>query len=120
VLVVVGGYGGSGDSDIGEGRNRQILREDDKAMMVHGGGNKAGRFLEVLVLAKGGRKGVIWFPKGRFGRGWRRFVGELRHLLVAQSKLFGTAEHGVPSSMGLLLDAPFSVVASGRSFVVIL
>ena len=46
-------------------------------MMVHGGGNKAVRFLEMSVLAEGGRMGVIWLPKGRFGRGWRRFVGEL-------------------------------------------
>jgi hypothetical protein len=118
VLVVVSGYGGSDDSDSGEGRNRQILREGDRAMMVHGGGNKAERFLEVSVLAEGGRKGVIWFPKGRFGRDWRRFVVELWHLLVAQSKLFGAV--GVPSLAGLLLDAPFSVVAFGRSFVVIL
>ena len=45
-------------------------REGDKATMVHGGGNKAGRFLEVSVLAAGRRKGVIWLPEGRFGRGW--------------------------------------------------
>jgi hypothetical protein len=41
-------------------------------------GNKAGRFLEVSVLAKGGHKGVIWLLEGWFGRGWRRFAGELR------------------------------------------
>ena len=35
-------------------------REGDKVTMVHGGGNKAGRFLEVSVFAEGGRKGVIW------------------------------------------------------------
>ena len=92
--------------------------EGDKAMMIHRGGNKVRSFLELLVLAEGGRKGVIWFLGGRFGRGWRRFVGELRHLLAAESKYM--AEHGVPSSAGLLLDAPFSVVASGRSFVDIL
>ena len=53
-------------------------REGDKATMVHGGGNKAGRFLEVSVLAEGGCKGVIWLPEGRYGKGWRRFAGELR------------------------------------------
>jgi hypothetical protein len=53
-------------------------REGDKAKMVHGGGNEAGRFLEVSVLTEGGRKGVISLPEGRFGRGWRRFAGELR------------------------------------------
>jgi hypothetical protein len=72
------------------------------------------------VLAEGGRKGVIWLPEGHFGRGWRRFVGELRHLLAAQSKLLGTAEHGASSSAGPVLDAPFSGVVSRRSFVDVL
>ena len=58
-------------------------REGAKATMVHGGGDKAGRFLEVSMLVEGGRKGVIWLPEGRFGRGWRRFAGELWHLLAA-------------------------------------
>jgi hypothetical protein len=58
-------------------------REGDKVTMVHVGGNKAGRFLEVSVFAKGGRKGVIWLLEGWFGRGWQQFVGELRHLLAA-------------------------------------
>jgi hypothetical protein len=34
----------------------KTFREGDKATMVHRGGNKAGRFLEVSVMAKGGRK----------------------------------------------------------------
>jgi hypothetical protein len=46
------------------------FREGDKALMVHGGANKAGRFLEVAVYAEGGRKGVVWLPEGRDGRGW--------------------------------------------------
>ena len=46
--------------------------------MVHEGGNKAGRFLEVSVLAEGGCKGVIWLLEGWHGKGWRRFEGELR------------------------------------------
>jgi hypothetical protein len=69
-------------------------REGDKATMVHGGGNKAGRFLEVSVLTEGGRKGVIWLPEGRFGRGWRRFAGELRQLLEAQIKTPGSENFG--------------------------
>jgi hypothetical protein len=52
-------------------------REGDKVLMVHGGSNKAGRYLE------GGRKGVLWIPEGRFGRGWRRFAGELRLMLIS-------------------------------------
>jgi hypothetical protein len=62
------------------------FREGDKVTMVHGGGNKAGIFLEVSVYAEGGQKGVIWLPEGRFGRGWRRFAGELRQLVVGQIK----------------------------------
>jgi hypothetical protein len=56
--------------------------EGDKALMVHGGANKAGKFLEVAVFAEGGRKGGLWLPEGRDGRGWRHFAGELRHFLA--------------------------------------
>jgi hypothetical protein len=58
-------------------------REGDKVLMVHGGSNKAGRYLEVSVYTEGGRKGVLWIPEGRFGRGWRRFAGELSLMLVS-------------------------------------
>jgi hypothetical protein len=34
--------------------------EEDKVLMVHGGVNKVGRFLEVSVYAEGGCKGVLW------------------------------------------------------------
>jgi hypothetical protein len=37
--------------------------------MVHGGSNKARRYLEVSVYVEGGRKGVLWLPEGRFGWG---------------------------------------------------
>jgi hypothetical protein len=47
-------------------------REGDKALMVHGGVNKAGSFLEVAVYVEGGRKGIIWPPEGHGGRGWRQ------------------------------------------------
>jgi hypothetical protein len=57
-------------------------REDVKALMVHGGGNKADRYLEVAAFAEGGRKKVIWLPKGREGWGWYRVVGELRKMLT--------------------------------------
>ena len=42
-------------------------REGDKVLMVHGGVNKVGRFLEVSAYAEGGRKGVLWLPEGCFG-----------------------------------------------------
>jgi hypothetical protein len=61
----------------------KAFREGDKALMVHGGDNKAGRFLEVAVFAEGGRKGGLWLPEGRNGRGWLRFVEELRLLLAS-------------------------------------
>jgi hypothetical protein len=44
-------------------------REEDKVLMVHGGVNKARRFLEVSVYAEGGRKGVLWLSEGRNGWG---------------------------------------------------
>jgi hypothetical protein len=59
----------------------KYFREDTKALMVRGSGNKAGRFLEVVAYAEGGRKGAIWLPQGRGGWGWSRVVGELRKLL---------------------------------------
>jgi hypothetical protein len=37
----------------------KLLREGDKALMVHGGANKAGRFLELVVFAEVGRKGGL-------------------------------------------------------------
>jgi hypothetical protein len=49
--------------------------------MVHGGDNKAGRFLEVFVIVEGGCKGAIWLLEGHGGRGWRRFTSELWRLL---------------------------------------
>jgi hypothetical protein len=76
----------------------KTFREGDKAMMVHGGGNKAGRFLEVSFLTVGGRKGVIWLPEGRFGNGWRRFAGELRRLLEAQRLAAGSEGVGDSSA----------------------
>jgi hypothetical protein len=88
------------------------FREGDKVTMVHRGGNKAGRFLEVSVFAEGGCKGVIWFPEGRYGRGWRRFAGELRNLVAG--------EFNKTKLTGSTLDAPPSGVSSGRSFVDVL
>jgi hypothetical protein len=58
------------------------FREGDKALMVHGGANKARRFLEVAVYVKGGRKGGLWLPEGRDGPGWQRFAGKLRRFLA--------------------------------------
>jgi hypothetical protein len=50
--------------------------------MVRWGDNKAVRYLEVVVYAEGGRKGIIWLLEGREGRGQCWFVRELRQMLV--------------------------------------
>jgi hypothetical protein len=43
------------------------FREEVEVLMVCKGSNKASRFLEAVVFAEGGRKGVIWLPVGRGG-----------------------------------------------------
>ena len=43
--------------------------EGDKVLMVHGGANKGGRFLEVSIYAEGGCKGVLWLLEGDLGGG---------------------------------------------------
>ena len=77
-------------------------REGDKATMVHGGGNKAGRFLEVSVLAEGGRKGVISLPEGRYGKGWRQFAGELQQLGRLSSSYLDWRSVGLHLRLGFL------------------
>jgi len=58
------------------------FREESKLVIVRKGGNQAGRFLEVSSFAVGGRKGSIWLPEGRDGRGWRRVAGELSRMVA--------------------------------------
>jgi hypothetical protein len=53
------------------------FREGSKVLIVRRGGNVAGRFLEVAVYAVGDRRGIIYFPEGYEGRGWRKVVLEL-------------------------------------------
>jgi hypothetical protein len=72
-------------------------REDAKALMVHGSGNKASRYLQVANYAEGGPKGVIWIPKGRKGWGWPRVVGELRPLLKFVEAKGGSLVSKAPS-----------------------
>jgi len=52
-------------------------REGSKVLIVRRGGNADGRFLEVAAYAVGGRRGIIYFPEGYEGRGWRKVVIEL-------------------------------------------
>jgi hypothetical protein len=96
--------------------------EGAKVTMVHGGGNKASRFLEVSVLVEGGHKGFIWLPEGRYGRSWRRFVGKVWEVLAVQDKLTGLLDSVVSNSVGNLMGASSSGVTSrwGRSSVEVL
>jgi hypothetical protein len=57
------------------------FREDVKVLMVRGGGNKVGRYLEVGAFAEEGHKAVIWLPEGYQGWGWSRVVAELQQML---------------------------------------
>ena len=41
----------------------KYYREDAKVLMVRGGGNKAGRFMEVAVYVEGGRKRLFVSPR---------------------------------------------------------
>jgi hypothetical protein len=59
----------------------KYFKEDVKVLMVRGGENKSGRYLEVVVFAEGGRKGAIWIPEGCKGWGWARVAGELRKMI---------------------------------------
>jgi hypothetical protein len=59
----------------------KYFREDVKVLMVRGGENKSGCYLEVEVFAEGGRKAAIWLPEGREGWGWARVAGVLRKMI---------------------------------------
>lgn len=59
----------------------KYFREDAKALMVRGVGNRVGCFLEVVAYTEGGRKGAIWLPEGREGWDWSQVLGELRKML---------------------------------------
>jgi hypothetical protein len=73
------------------------FREGSKVTIVRRGGNSSGRFLEVAVYDVGGRKGMIVFPEGRDGRGWRRVSGELSKVLAFfGASVVSSSVSGVP------------------------
>jgi hypothetical protein len=96
----------------------KYFREDVKALMVRGGGNKAGRYLEVVAFVEGGRKGAIWLPGGRegWGWGWSRILGELLQFLAFLKE----------KEWPLVSDEPFTVgkqkgdVSFGHSYAAVL
>lgn len=53
------------------------FQEGPKVLIIRGGGNRAGHFLELAVYPEGNQKGLILLPEGSEGRGWSRFAGEL-------------------------------------------
>jgi hypothetical protein len=75
---------------------KSYLEGGEKALMVHGGDNKAGRFLEVSIIAKGGCEGDIWLPEGHGGQEWHRFTSELRRLLPPPEGKVGSLAFDVP------------------------
>jgi hypothetical protein len=84
--------------------------------MVREGGNKAGRYLEVVAYAEGGRKGAIWLPEGRESPGWSRIVGELRQLLA----FLKAKEWSLVSEELFMVGKQKGDVLSGHSYVVVL
>jgi hypothetical protein len=68
--------------------------EGRKSLSVRGGCNKGGRFLEVVARVDDDRKGIIWIPEARSGRGWRRFVSELRSWLAGPDSAHGSSSEG--------------------------
>jgi hypothetical protein len=88
--------------------------EGRKSLSVRGGCNKGGRFLEVVVFVDDDRKGIIWIPEARSGRGWRRFVTELRSWLAALTSVHGFSSE--EASKEKKADEGSSGVKNGRSY----
>jgi hypothetical protein len=92
------------------------FREDVKVLKVHKGCNKAGCFLAAVVFAEGNLKGIIWLLEGREGWGWRRFVDELRKLLVFLVAKEKPLVLGVNSSGGVVSSkCSYAVVVSSTA-----
>jgi hypothetical protein len=79
------------------------FREGSKVLIARTGGNRAGRFLEATTFGLGGRKGLIFIPEGRGGRGWQKFSGELSKAVEFLSTTVGTGLG--PSSLSTKKDA---------------
>jgi hypothetical protein len=88
--------------------------EGRKSLSVRGGCNKGGRFLEVVVFVDDDRKGIIWIPEARSGRGWRRFVTELRSWLAVLTSVHGFSSEEACNEKKA--DEGSSGVKIGRSY----
>jgi hypothetical protein len=113
MCVLVGCYGGKGISVSGVGGLCQVSK-GRKSLLVRGGRNKAGRFLEVVAFVDDDRKGIIWIPEARSGQGWRRFVVELRSLVAALASSLGSSSEGsLPKEKS---RGTFQGIEAGQSF----
>ena len=92
--------------------------EGRKSLLVKGGCNKGGRFLEVVAFVDDDQKGIIWILEARSGRGWWRFVTELRSLLVALASSPGFSAED--SSTEDKVDEGSLGLKSGWSYVEVL
>ena len=92
--------------------------EGRKLLSIRGGCNKGGRFLEVVALVDDDRKGIIWIPKARSGRGWWRFVSELRSWLAVLDSTPGSSSEGsVPKERS---SGAHQGIKTGRTFAKVL
>jgi hypothetical protein len=83
--------------------------DEVRVLKIRMGSNRAGCFLEAVVLVEGKRKGVIRLPEGRRGWGWQRFVEELCPLTLDAKVLpeVGQASvDGSPPSYAKVLAVP--------------
>lgn len=101
----------------GTGDFAKSFREEVEVLRVSKGSNKAGNFLEVAVFVEGNQKRTIWLPEGRRGWGWRRFVSELRKLLVLGVALISTkVSGGIPTRDGASPSASPVIVKQSDLF----
>jgi hypothetical protein len=92
--------------------------EGRKLLSVRGGCNKGGRFLEMVACVDDDRKGIIWIPEARSGRGWWRLVSELRSWLAALDSVPGSASEGsIPEERS---SGSLQAVEAGRSYAEVL
>ena len=85
------------------------IQVESKALTIKRGGNRNGRFLMVTNQALDDRRNVIVLPKGREGRRWGRFTGEL-----SKVKAFFEATIMPPSGFGSVIGCSTSHAVVGE------
>jgi hypothetical protein len=87
--------------------------EGSKVTIIRRGGNNSCRFLEVVVYAVGGQRGMIVFPEGCDGWGWGRVSRELSKVLAFFESMVASS-----SSSGVSVGKSLGKVVGGLSFAV--